>query len=51
MGLNVISQSENDSDAETVYMAHKSSCDDSEINVNQNTHRVGSRSSLFFPRL
>jgi hypothetical protein len=48
MGLNVISQSENDSDAETVYMAHKSSCDDSEIIVYQNMHRVGSSDSLFF---
>lgn len=48
MGQDRSSQSQNESDAETVYMAHKNSCDDSEDIVYQNTHTVGGSDSLFY---
>ena len=36
------------SDAETVYTSERDSCNDSEVVVYQNIHRVGSRESLFY---
>lgn len=35
-------------DAETVYTSVKDSCNDSEVVVYQNIHRVGSSDSLFY---
>ncbi len=36
------------SDAETVYTSVRDSCNDSEVVVYQNVHRIGSSDSLFY---